>query len=206
MSVRERGGKAEKDVSGEEGRRKRKPAHLLLRGVGIVESNQKPSLVHPGKVLVQNSGLGVSNVEVTRGLRRKTGNDVTLDSVGKSELEGRVGRGSFSRGDLGRGGLLGSLDLALHAHGLDGLAALGTSRHVREPPSRVRQLGELSLGYGVGLEPAPGGVIGDRGGGGGREKVGAEGEALLEGREEGEGGGEGRRVRGELEEGGGDLY
>lgn len=187
--------------------RKREPdsAHLLLGGVGIVETNQELSLVHPREVLVEDSRLGVSNVEVTTGLGRKTSDDVTLDSVGKSELESSVGRRTLTRGNLGGSSLLGSLDLALHAHSLHGLGALDASRHVSEPPSRVGELGELSLCYGVRLEPAPGGVIGYRGSGGRGKEVGAKGEALFEGGEEGEGGGEGRRVRGKLKKRGGNL-
>lgn len=61
------------EISDEEGREGGKGgesrAHLLLERVGVVESKQHLSVVLVGEVSVEKSSLGVTDVEVTRGLR-----------------------------------------------------------------------------------------------------------------------------------------
>ena len=53
--------------------------------VGIVEANNHLSVVHFGKILVENGSLGVSDVQITRGLRGEACNNSSVDGILKSE-------------------------------------------------------------------------------------------------------------------------
>ncbi|KAH3670728.1 hypothetical protein OGAPHI_001243 [Ogataea philodendri] len=65
---------------------------LLLGRIGIVESDDQLSVVGLGEILVQQSSLSVTNVEVSRRFRRESGNDLAVLCVWKIDLEvGLVG-------------------------------------------------------------------------------------------------------------------
>lgn len=51
---------------------------LLFGRVGVVKANDQFPLVHSGEVLVQQRGLGMSDVQVATGLRRESRDDFAL--------------------------------------------------------------------------------------------------------------------------------
>ncbi|KAH3684301.1 hypothetical protein WICPIJ_004741 [Wickerhamomyces pijperi] len=80
---------------------------LFLGWVGVVESDDQFPVVLVGKVLVQDSSLGVTNVQVSRRFRWETGHDLTINSVLQVDVEvGLVGFLLLTRGSLVGLGLL----------------------------------------------------------------------------------------------------
>lgn len=53
--------------------------------VGIVEANNHLSVVHFGKILVENCSLRMPDVQVARRLRGEARHDVSVDGILKSE-------------------------------------------------------------------------------------------------------------------------
>lgn len=56
-------------------------AYPLLRGVGIIETNEQLSLVHLREVLVEHGGLRVPNVQVATRFGRETRDNLALLSI-----------------------------------------------------------------------------------------------------------------------------
>lgn len=127
---------------------------FLVRGVGVVKADQKSPLVFfMGKIIVQKGSLGVSNVEVSRRLRRES-SDHALVGV----EERNVVAGTF----LGLGSLL------LFRRGIQGFQSSDSPwaqlLQKGEPASQVDQisLANSTNGYTVSAESTPQGNVGGR--------------------------------------------
>lgn len=61
--------------------------HALFGRVCIIKTDNKFSIIHFCKVLIQNGSFGVSNMQITAGLRREARNDLPIDRILKSKGE-----------------------------------------------------------------------------------------------------------------------
>ena len=143
---------------------------LLLGRVGVVETEAQLALVSlVSKVVGKKGGLGVSDVKVTRGLRKETSDDAL---VGVLESERIAGTGLGGGGDLGLSGSILGLDVGLDL----GVVLLDVS----EPSVEVGERAALDEGDGgavatesepdLGVEVAKGVAV----------EVGAQDEVLVE--------------------------
>lgn len=70
--------------------------HPLFRRIGIIETNEHLSFVHPRKVLVEKCSFRVANVEITTGFGRESGDNLTLDGTLQTKSEARCSLGIAS--------------------------------------------------------------------------------------------------------------
>jgi hypothetical protein len=63
------------------------PATTHLARVCVVEAHQQPPLVHLCKLLVEQRGLGVADVQEARGLGREAGHHLAHHSVGQPDVK-----------------------------------------------------------------------------------------------------------------------
>ena len=63
--------------------------YRLLRGIGIIETDDHLALVHLREVLVKHRRLRMADVQVPAWLRRETGDNLALFRILQTEGEGR---------------------------------------------------------------------------------------------------------------------
>lgn len=76
--------------------------HLLLGRIGIIKPNNQFSFIHLGKILVEQCSLGMSNMQITTGLR---GEPCDYFSFLRIRQTKREARGRFVRPRFGGFGL-----------------------------------------------------------------------------------------------------
>jgi hypothetical protein len=55
--------------------------HSLLGGVGVIETDNQFSLIHPGKVLVEDGCFSMTDVKITTRLRRESSDNLPFDGI-----------------------------------------------------------------------------------------------------------------------------
>lgn len=68
-----------------------KITHALFCWIGIIEANDHLSVVHFGKVSIENSSFRVPNMQITRRLWWKAGNNTSVDGILQSQSKSRGG-------------------------------------------------------------------------------------------------------------------